>query len=59
MRIRTVLSAITALLLLACLAGPAMAITAFGGNPFYRPPLTSVEQMKTMFMEQKEDVKRA
>lgn len=58
MRMRTVLGSIIALLLLACLAGPAAAITAFGGNPFYRPPLTSVKQMKTMFMEQKEDVRK-
>jgi len=46
------------LLLLLALSPGAEAITAFGGNPFIRPPLTTVDQMKSMFVEKKDDVKK-
>lgn len=48
---------VTLAVLLLCWAGTASAITALGQNPFYQPPLTSVDQMKTMFAEKGDDLR--
>ncbi len=58
MKMRPVLFSVVLLFMLAGLAINAGAITRFGDNPFYQPPLSSVEQMKNMFMEHKSDVQK-
>ncbi len=40
------------------LATSAQAITHLGKNPFFKPPLTSSDQMKQMLVEKKDDVKK-
>lgn len=41
-----------------CTAQTVYAISSLGGNPFYRPPLTSVDEFKSMVMNNQDDVKK-
>ncbi len=46
-----------AFLLSVCTAHTVYAISSLGNNPFYKPPLSSVSDMKNMFIEKQDDVK--
>lgn len=57
MRMSKVIHPVIVVLLLIFSASAAHAITRFGGNPFYKPPLTSVADLKNMLQEQRDDVR--
>ncbi len=46
-----------AFLLSVCTAHTVYAITALGNNPFHKPPLTSVSELKNMVVDKQEDIK--
>ena len=57
MKNRNVMHAVLALLLALCMAHSAYAVTEFGKNPYYQPPLQSVADLKQMVADNPADIK--
>ena len=57
MKLRLVSSIALVLFMSVCTAHTVFAISQLGGNPFYKPPLTSVDDLKSMVTKSQNDVK--